>query len=102
MCFRSEFLHEKSHLRKISAVGIKMPWPFWNRDVYLQVTGRPIPDGKGGVLISLRSVDDGDFFGYKIEKDKDCAEMIVYYMAFYIEIVNDNKHIIRLYSNMDP
>jgi len=51
-------------MRKLVSCGITVPWPFSNREWYVQVSGTPINDGPGGaVILALKSFDGDNFMG---------------------------------------
>mmetsp|Transcript_31737 Transcript_31737/g.48653 ORF Transcript_31737/g.48653 Transcript_31737/m.48653 type:complete len:121 (+) Transcript_31737:538-900(+) len=97
-------------MRKTGEFAITVPWPFWNRAVYISVSAIPVEDERA-VIIVMRSIKDDTWLNTKIEKNnKDCTDCTVHFCACYIEEVEEpdgnggTKNFLRLrfLCNVDP
>lgn len=100
--YKSEFLHEPSNFRKLCSCGLTVPWPFSNREWYVQVAGMCRLEDNAVVMI-MKSLQGNVFMDqYTVEKNEKCVEVQIHYMAIYFEILEDNKQKIRMLCNIDP
>ena len=87
--FRSDITNEVSHFRKCGEFAIKVPWPFWNRSINLAVSAMPVREG-GAIIITMKSLNTGEWFGHKVEAMENCEECNVHFCSAYIETISEN------------
>lgn len=89
--YKSEILYETSNFRKLAEFGIKMPWPFGNRSVYISVSAIPVK-GEQSMVITMKSIKGSEWiFGKEVKKDQSTVEVDVQYCSAYIEQIEENK-----------
>ena len=87
--YKSEILRQNSHFRKLGEFCVKMPWPFWNRSVYLGVTAMPVREEKNSIMLIMKSVGE-TWLGQEVEKDAKCTECEFHFASAFIETISDD------------
>ena len=90
MNYKSEILHEISYFRKLGEFAVRVPWPFYNRSVYIAVAAMPVKN-EDAIVITMKSLSGDTWLkGLKVEKDETCAEVDVNFCSAYIERISEN------------
>jgi hypothetical protein len=90
MNYRSDILHEVSHFRKLGEFAVKVPWPFYNRSVYIAVCAMPVRN-ENAIVITMKSLEGNTWLkGLNVVKDESCAECDVNFCSAYIESLSEN------------
>jgi len=77
------------------------PWPFSNREWYIQVIGTCLTKEKA-VIIVLKSIEGDEFMNRKVEKNESCVEIDVHYIGIKLEILEEEKIQVSFVMNIDP
>jgi len=81
-------------------VKVKIPWPYDDRSLYLKICSIPADEGDG-VMVLIKSLSD-KMLGIDIEKDAKCTEMTLNFMTCHIQMISENKQVLRILCNVDP
>jgi hypothetical protein len=70
--------------------GCTLPWPLWNRNIYLSVSAVRLED-KNATMIFIRSVEGDKWWdGSTIERGPKTCDVTVKYGGFIIEDLSEN------------
>lgn len=97
---KSEIIKQNSHFRKLGEFCVKMPWPFWNRSVYLGVTAMPVR-GENSILLIMKSVKE-TWLGHEVHKDPNCTECEFHFASAFIETISADQQRLRFMFSADP
>ena len=89
--YKSNILTEVSHFRKAGEFAVKVPWPFWNRSIYVSVSAMPV-ENKNAIIITLKSLGAEKWLkGFEVNKDTEkCTECFLNFCSIYIESLSEN------------
>lgn len=100
--YRSDIMHESSHFRKIAAFSLTLPWPLWNRSIYIAVSALPVK-GENSLIVTMKTLRSNFWLnGFSFEKDPKTTECEIIFCACYIESLGPNKQRLRFMSLADP
>lgn len=77
------------------------PWPMKGREVFVEITGYMLPF-EDAFVFSFDSVNDEDWFGTKINKNKKLVEMIFNKSFGYLKPIGPNQTLFKFIINSDP
>ena len=69
LLYKSDITHEVSHFRKTGEFAVTVPWPFYNRSVYIQVSAMPVKTDDA-IIINMKTIEGDMWLGKKIVKDE--------------------------------
>lgn len=90
LLYKSDITCEVSHFRKSGEFAVTVPWPFYNRSVYIKVSAMPVKTDDA-IIINMKTIEGDKWLGKDIKKDEKQAEAIVHYCSAYIETIGENK-----------
>jgi hypothetical protein len=89
LMYKSEFFNEVSHFRKMVEVQVTLPWPFYNRSVYVGVGAMPIEEEEA-ICVTLITKNSW-LKGMDVKKDDKLAECEIKFMTAYIKTISENE-----------
>ena len=87
----AKILKQITHFRKLWVFGCTLPWPLWNRNIYLSVTAKRMEE-QNAYIIFFRSVEGDNWYdGSTIEKTPKTNMVTVKYGGFIIEDLGEDS-----------
>ena len=101
--YKSNILAEVSHFRKVGEFSVKVPWPFWNRSMYVSVAAMPV-ENENAIIITMKTLKSEKWLkDFEIKKDTEkSTECFMNFCSIYIETISENVQKLRLICNVDP
>ena len=91
MCPKSSIPHEKSHFRKTGSFEMKIPWPFNNRTVDVQISAMPSTGDEDAIIMLLRKIEGDKWLDeYPLEREEGKVECIINSCLVHIESISEN------------
>lgn len=88
--------------RCLGDFALKLPWPLWNREIYIEVTPMAV-QGENSIIVNMKSLPTDTWLnGYKVDKDSQTTEAEVIFCAVYLEYLEPNKTRLRYIGHTDP
>ena len=98
----AQILNQISDFRKLWVFGCSLPWPLWNRNIYLSVSAKKVED-RNALIILVRSVEGDKWWnGKKIEKKPKICEVTVKHGGFVIEDLGEKCQRVSAYVLFNP
>ena len=101
MTKQSDIISEISHLRKLAYFKNNLPWPFHQREIFLQASGIIIKEENAAVLV-MSSVDSDTWLGYPIARTKGNVTIDVNKAFVYARMLDENRCVMKMIVNADP
>lgn len=77
------------------------PWPLKGRELFIEISGYVLPF-EDSFIFSFDSVDDTEWFGAPIKKNKDYVEMIFNKSFGYLKPLGPNQTLFKFIISSDP
>ena len=100
LMYKSEFFNEVSHFRKMVEIQVTLPWPFYNRSVYVGCGALPI-ENEEAICITLITKNSW-LKGMEVKKDDKLAECEIKFMTAYIKTISEKEQRLSFIMNIDP
>ncbi|KAH9580042.1 hypothetical protein LSM04_006923 [Trypanosoma melophagium] len=103
-CFHSTVQGELTRFHKASQLAIRVPWPFTNRDIFLEGFGvDDLSLNKRVIIVSRSFREDGPIPpGFQLPKPNEYVRLHVEYGGFVIEALNPSHCRLSFVINVDP
>lgn len=101
MTKKSELLGEVSHLRKLAYIRNNLPWPFTDREIFIQACGILLKEEKACIL-TLSSAEGDSWFGTPITRDPKCVTFDMHKAFMYTKAISPTECVLKMIVNADP
>ena len=101
MMKESEPLGEVSHLRKLAYLKNNLPWPFTDREIFIQACGIVLKEERACIL-TLSSAEGDSWFGTPIHRDPKCVTFDMHKAFIYTKAISPNECVLKMIVNADP
>lgn len=98
---KANLVGEYSHLRKLAYFKVGLPWPFSDREIYLQATGIMQKEDKACVLV-MSSVEEDEWMSTKITRNIDLVTIDIHKSFIHLQEIEPGKNRFRMIVNADP
>ena len=101
MAKQTDIVGEVSHLRKLAYFRLALPWPFSNREIFLQAAGVVIQEENAAVL-TMSSVEGGTWLGHKLKRNTNYVNADIHKAFIYAKMLENNQCQLKMIINADP
>ncbi|TNV77941.1 hypothetical protein FGO68_gene8534 [Halteria grandinella] len=101
MMKQSEIVADVSHLRKLAYFRVALPWPFEQRECYLQACGQILKEENAAVL-SMCTVDEDSWLGVALKRNPKYVRVDVHRSFIYAQMLDPTHCTLKMVINGDP